>query len=70
MIFSFLGRPKIDYGLNMLNAQVMSQQAALDFAMRQCVSSINDYNALLNYRPTAFVPQGWQDWYAIGDQLQ
>lgn len=34
-------------------------------------ASPNPYGALaaMNYRPPVFVPQGWQDWYATGDQL-
>lgn len=26
-------------------------------------------SSLQNYRPPVSVPQGWQDWYATGDQL-
>lgn len=47
--------------------QAMWQRAiAESVAASQYVPNLSDLNALSNYRPAVFVPNGWAEWSAYG----
>lgn len=53
-----------------LSEQEMAARAqAMIPLMMQAKPSVEQLLALANYRPQVYVPSGWQDWYASGDQL-
>lgn len=53
----------------MTEQQLAAQQALAYQAMRPYQPTLADHLGMMNYRPPVHIPQGWQDWYAIGDQL-
>lgn len=51
-------------------AELQMQMVAMRAEMQQAgPPSIEQLLAMTNYRRPVHIPQGWVDWYAIGDQL-
>lgn len=53
--------------------RAMSEKELVDMEYAQLRHTMQagppDYRLLQNYRPPVHIPQGWEDWVAMGDDL-